>query len=98
MRSSSWRGRNRRPPDARSTRPWRGLESLLARCGEQGDTGRLAGPSAAGAIRRVDCHLEFEVTTPAVLAVQVAVASTAGDILGERLGVTLDGAEASQPV
>jgi transglutaminase-like putative cysteine protease len=58
----------------------------------------LAGPSAAGAIRRVDCHLEFEVTTPAVLAVQVAVASTAGDILGERLGVTLDGLEPSQPV
>jgi transglutaminase-like putative cysteine protease len=47
---------------------------------------------AAGAIRRVACHLEFAVTTPAVLAVQVAVASTAGDILDERFGVTLDGA------
>lgn len=58
----------------------------------------MAGPSAAGAIRRVACHLEFEVTTPAVLAVQVAVASTAGDILGECLGVTLDGSEPSRPV
>ena len=58
----------------------------------------LTVPSADGAIRRVACHLEFEVTTPAVLALQVAVASTAGDILGERLVVTLDGAEPSQPV
>ena len=70
----------------------------FARCGEHGDTGRLAGPSAVGAIRRVACYLEFEVTTPAVLALQVAVASTAGDILDERLGVTLDGAERSQHV
>ena len=43
-------------------------------------------------------YLEFEVTTPAVFAVQVAAASTAGDILDERLGVTLDGAETFQPV
>ena len=62
------------------------------------DTGCLTGPSAVGAIRRVACHLEFEVTTPAVFAAQVAVASTAGDILGERLGVALDGAEPSRPV
>ena len=58
----------------------------------------MAVPSAAGAIRRVACHLEFEVSTAAVLALQVAVASTAGDILEERLGVTVDGAETSQPV
>jgi transglutaminase-like putative cysteine protease len=45
----------------------------------------------------VACHLEFEVDTT-VLALQVAVASTAGDILDERLGVTLDGATLSQAV
>jgi transglutaminase-like putative cysteine protease len=58
----------------------------------------LADPSDAGAVRRVACHLEFDVGTPAVLAVQVAVAGTAGDILDERLCVTLDGAETSRPV
>jgi transglutaminase-like putative cysteine protease len=45
----------------------------------------------------VACHLEFQVATAAVLALQVAVASTAGDILHERLCVTLDGAETIQP-
>jgi transglutaminase-like putative cysteine protease len=58
----------------------------------------LAVPSDAGAVRRVACHLEFDVGTAAVLALQVAVASTAGDILNERLFVTVDGAEISQPV
>ncbi len=58
----------------------------------------MAVPSAAGAIRRVACHLEFEVGTAAVVALQVAVASTAGDILDERLRVTVDGTETSQPV
>jgi transglutaminase-like putative cysteine protease len=46
----------------------------------------------------VACRLEFELATTAVLALQVAVASTAGEILSERFGVTLDGAETSQPV
>jgi len=58
----------------------------------------LPAPSAAGAIRRVACHLEFEMATAAVLALQVAAASTAGDVLDERLAVTLDGAEKGLPV
>jgi transglutaminase-like putative cysteine protease len=58
----------------------------------------LASPSAAAAIRRVACHLEFEVSTAAVLALQVAAASTAGEVLDERLAVTLDGAETDPPV
>jgi len=58
----------------------------------------FAVPFEVGAIRRVSCQLEFEVTTPAVLALQVAVASTAGDILGERLDVSVDGAQPAQPV
>jgi len=49
------------------------------------------------AIRRVACDLEFEVSTPAVLALQVAAASTAGDVLDERLAVSLDGAETGPP-
>ena len=48
-------------------------------------------PSTADVIRRVACHIEFDLATPAVLALQVAVANTAGDILDERLSVTLDG-------
>lgn len=48
-------------------------------------------PSTADVIRRVACHVEFDLATPAVLALQVAVANTAGDILDERLSVTLDG-------
>lgn len=48
--------------------------------------------SAIGAVRRVACHLEFEVSTPAVLALQVAPASTAGAVLDERLDVRLYGA------
>jgi transglutaminase-like putative cysteine protease len=53
----------------------------------------LAVPSAAGAVRRVSCHLEFEVHTAAVVALQVAAASTAGSVLDERLAVSLDGTE-----
>jgi transglutaminase-like putative cysteine protease len=58
----------------------------------------LAVDSAAGAIRRVACHLEFELATAAVLALQVAAASSAGDVLDERLDVTVDGAETAPPV
>ena len=58
----------------------------------------MAVPSAAGAIRRVSCHLEFELATAAVLALQVAAASSAGDALDERLVVTVDGAETAIPV
>ena len=38
------------------------------------------------------CHLEFELSTAAVLALQVAPASTAGEVLDERLDVRLHGA------
>ena len=53
---------------------------------------------AAGAIRHVACNLEFEVSSAAVLALQVAAASTAGDVLDERLDVSLDGADTGLPV
>jgi len=51
-----------------------------------------------GAIRRVACDLEFDLSTAAVLALQVAAAGTTGDILDERLEVNLDGAEADPSV
>lgn len=54
--------------------------------------------SAAGAIRHVACNLEFEVSSAAVLALQVAAASTAGEVFDERLDVRLDGAETDRPV
>ena len=58
----------------------------------------MAVPSTAEVIRRVACHLEFDLATAAVLALQVAVASTAGDLLDEQLSVTLDGAPSSGDV
>src|SRR5207249_719687 len=66
------------------------LQYRFARPGRYGDAGGLAAPSAAGADRRVACHLEFEVTTGVVLALQVAPARTAGDLPDERLEVTID--------
>ena len=54
--------------------------------------------SAAGAIRHVACNLEFEVSSAAVLALQVAAASTAGEVFDERLDVRLDGVETNRPV
>jgi transglutaminase-like putative cysteine protease len=45
----------------------------------------------------VACNVEFEVFSPAVLALQVAAASTAGELLDERLSVTLDGAGIASP-
>ena len=58
----------------------------------------MAAYSAAGAIRRVACRLEFELSTAAVLALQAAAASTAGEVLDERLDVSVDGAETGPPV
>jgi transglutaminase-like putative cysteine protease len=54
--------------------------------------------SADGAIRHVACNLEFEVSSAAVLALQVAAATTAGELLDERLDVRLDGAATDHPV
>ncbi len=51
----------------------------------------VAAPSAAGAVRRVTCLLSFEVSAGVVLALQVAPATTAGDLLDEQLDVTIDG-------
>ena len=58
----------------------------------------MAVPSDACAVRRVACHLEFDVGAAAVLALQVAVARTAGDLLDERLFVSVDGSEISGAV
>lgn len=58
----------------------------------------MAAPSAASAIRRVACHVEYQVCTAVVLALQVAPASTAGDVLEERLEVSLDGGKTRLPV
>lgn len=68
------------------------------RSGQHGDTGPLAVSPSATAIRRIACHLEFEVSAAAILALQVAAASTAGRVLDERLAVTLEGAELGRPV
>jgi transglutaminase-like putative cysteine protease len=58
----------------------------------------VAAPSAAGAIRHVACNFEFEMSDAAVLALQVAPASTAGEVLDERLGVRLDGVDIGRSV
>jgi transglutaminase-like putative cysteine protease len=63
-----------------------------------GDAGRLTDPSSVGAIRRVVCHLDFEVGSDVALALQIAPASSAGDLLEERLDVTIDGRETRLPV
>lgn len=44
------------------------------------------------------CHLEFELATAAVLALQVAAATSAGDVLDERLDITVGGRETALPV
>ena len=53
---------------------------------------------ASSAIRRISCHLDFEVAGDVALALQIAPASTAGDVLEERLDVTIDGRETHLPV
>ena len=58
----------------------------------------MASLRSAGAVRRVSCHLGFEVSAGAVVALQIAPARTAGEVLEERLAVTLDGREAPMPV
>ena len=42
--------------------------------------------------RRVSAHLEFNLGSSAAIALQIAAASSAGENLGERLDVSLDGA------
>lgn len=64
----------------------------------RGDAGHLTDASSAGAIRRVACHLDFAVSGDVALALQIAPASTAGELLEERFGVTIDGRETRLPV
>jgi hypothetical protein len=64
----------------------------------RGDADHLTDPSSSGAIRRVACHFDFEVAGDAALALQIAPARTAGDLLEERLEVTIDGRETRLPV
>jgi transglutaminase-like putative cysteine protease len=50
------------------------------------------------AIRHLGCELVFEVGDAAVLALQVAPAKTAGELLAERLEVTINGQPLSSPL
>lgn len=43
------------------------------------------------ATRQVSCEVDYEVSTPTVLALQIAVARSAGPLVEERLAVTIDG-------
>jgi hypothetical protein len=54
--------------------------------------------AAPSALREVGCWLTFEVGADAVLALQVAPAQSAGELLAEQLAVTLDGQPLSVPV
>lgn len=48
-------------------------------------------PAPLAGRRDVSCRLEFDVASPAVVVFQVAVATTAGERIDERLTVTVDG-------
>lgn len=69
-----------------------------------GSNGRASGmtgtpvTSAACALRHVGCTLTFEVPGDAVLALQVAPATTAGELLAEQLEVTINDQSVSAPV
>jgi hypothetical protein len=54
--------------------------------------------SGATALRHVACNLTFEVGDDAVLALQVAPAETAGELLAEQLEVTVNNQALSEPV
>jgi transglutaminase-like putative cysteine protease len=49
-------------------------------------------------LRHVGCQLEFDVRPDAVLALQVAPAKAAGELVTEQIEVTLDGRPLSEPV
>ena len=57
---------------------------------------RPSDPSPA--VRHVSCRLGFELAAPAVLGLQVAAASLAGDIGSEHLEVTVDRASGAIPI
>lgn len=57
---------------------------------------RPSDPSPA--VRHVSCRLGFELAGPAVLGLQVAAASVAGDIASEHLEVTVHGTSGAIPV
>ncbi|MGH8971713.1 MAG: transglutaminase-like domain-containing protein [Acidimicrobiia bacterium] len=54
--------------------------------------------TAQCALRHVSCQLVFEVRPDAVLALQVAPAKTAGELVTEQIEVMLDGRPLSEPV
>ncbi len=69
-----------------------------------GSNGRASGmtgtpvTSAVPALRHVGCTLTFEVRGDTVLALQVAPAKTAGELLAEQLEVTLNDQSLPEPV
>jgi transglutaminase-like putative cysteine protease len=73
----------------------------MAAGGSNGRATGMTGTSvtlAARALRQVGCKLIFEVRGDTVLALQVAAAKTAGEVLDEGLEVTLDDRSLSEPV
>jgi hypothetical protein len=56
------------------------------------------GISGASGVRHVACDLTFQVGGDAVLALQIAPAETAGELLAEQFEVTLNGQALSEPV
>lgn len=58
----------------------------------------MTSTSAACAVRRVACNLTFEVAGDVVLALQVAAATTVGELLAEQLEMTINGQALSEPV
>jgi transglutaminase-like putative cysteine protease len=55
-------------------------------------------PDSTGALRRVGCDLTFEVTDEALVALQVAVATTAGTIVAEEFAALDGSGRALEPV
>jgi hypothetical protein len=62
------------------------------------DTEALIGPSESGSLRDVGCEFVLAITEAAVLAFQVAPASTAGAVVEERLEISIDGGRVLTPV
>jgi transglutaminase-like putative cysteine protease len=58
----------------------------------------LSATRRPGLIRNIGCGLSFNVTDDAVLAFQIAPATTAGELLAERLDVSVDGHAPAAPV
>jgi transglutaminase-like putative cysteine protease len=70
----------------------------IDRAAWRGDACSLSATRLPGHIRNVGCDLSFDVADHAVLALQIAPATTAGELLEERLDVTVDGCAPAEPV